>query len=100
MSKIDELTDRIERLLLRHEELRRTNDLLAQQVTVIAQERDSLRARLAAARGRIDALLDKLPQPATGATVDATVDAAVDATVDAAVDVIADRDTADANPKA
>ncbi len=66
MSRIDELTDRIERLLLRHEELRRTNDLLAQQVTVITQERDSLRARLAAARGRIDALLDKLPLPATG----------------------------------
>jgi len=61
MSRIDELTDRIERLLLRHEELRRTNDLLAQQVTVITQERDSLRARLSAARGRIDALLDKLP---------------------------------------
>jgi len=65
MSRIDELTDRIERLLLRHEELRRTNALLAQQVTVITQERDSLRARLAAARGRIDALLDKLPLPAT-----------------------------------
>ncbi|MCH8179166.1 MAG: cell division protein ZapB [Proteobacteria bacterium] len=64
MSRIDELTDRIERLLLRHEELRRTNDLLAQQVTVITQERDSLRARLAAARGRIEALLDKLPMPA------------------------------------
>ncbi len=63
MSKIDELTDRIERLLLRHEELRRTNDLLAQQVTVVSQERDSLRARLAAARGRIDTLLDKLPLP-------------------------------------
>jgi len=69
MSRIDELTDRIERLLLRHEELRRTNDLLAQQVTVISQERDSLRARLAAARGRIDALLDKLPLPANGAHV-------------------------------
>jgi cell division protein ZapB len=63
MSRIDELTDRIERLLLRHEELRRTNELLAQQVTVVTQERDSLRARLAAARGRIDALLDKLPLP-------------------------------------
>ncbi|MDI1349797.1 cell division protein ZapB [Aquabacterium sp.] len=77
MSRIDELTDRIERLLLRHEELRRTNDLLAQQVTVITQERDSLRARLAAARGRIDALLDKLPLPATGVHpgMDADVDA-------------------------
>lgn len=64
MSKIDELTDRIERLLLRHEELRRTNALLQQQVAVVTQERDSLRARLSAARGRIDALIDKLPAPA------------------------------------
>ncbi|MEY4764344.1 MAG: hypothetical protein RI907_1017 [Pseudomonadota bacterium] len=61
MSRIDELTDRIERLLLRHEELARTNALLQQQVQVIAQERDSLRARLSAARARIDTLIDKLP---------------------------------------
>ncbi len=61
MSRIDELTDRIERLLLRHEELRRTNALLQQQLAVTAQERDSLRARLSAARARIDALIDKLP---------------------------------------
>lgn len=64
MSRIDELTDRIERLLLRHEELRRTNALLQQQVAVTTQERDSLRARLSAARARIDALIDKLPHPA------------------------------------
>ena len=64
MSRIDELTDRIERLLLRHEELRRTNALLQQQLTVTLQERDSLRARLSAARSRIDALIDKLPQEA------------------------------------
>lgn len=64
MSRIDELTDRIERLLLRHEELRRTNALLQQQLAVTTQERDSLRARLSAARSRIDALIDKLPQPA------------------------------------
>jgi uncharacterized protein (TIGR02449 family) len=62
MSRIDELTDRIERLLLRHEELRRTNALLQQQLAVTTQERDSLRARLSAARARIDALIDKLPQ--------------------------------------
>lgn len=61
MSRIDELTDRIERLLLRHEELHRTNALLQQQVAITAQERDSLRARLSAARARIDALIDKLP---------------------------------------
>jgi cell division protein ZapB len=64
MSRIDELTDRIERLLLRHEELRRTNALLQQQLAVTTQERDSLRARLSAARARIDALIDKLPMPA------------------------------------
>ena len=64
MSRIDELTDRIERLLLRHEELRRTNALLTQQVHVVTQERESLKARLGAARARIDALLDKLPLPA------------------------------------
>ncbi|AWI54161.1 DUF904 domain-containing protein [Aquabacterium olei] len=62
MSRIDELTERIERLLLRHEELRRTNALLEQQLAVTLQERDSLRARLSAARARIDALIDRLPQ--------------------------------------
>jgi uncharacterized protein (TIGR02449 family) len=70
MSRIDELTDRIERLLLRHEELRRTNALLQQQLTVTAQERDSLRARLSAARARIDALIDKLPHPPGDAAED------------------------------
>ena len=61
MTSFDELTDRVERLLLRHEELRRINALLEQQVLVLTQERDSLRARLLAARSRIDALIDKLP---------------------------------------
>jgi cell division protein ZapB len=81
MSRIDELTDRIERLLLRHEELRRTNALLEQQVTVVTQERESLKARLAAARGRIDALLDKLPPPAAGEPLpDTDAPSATDAT--------------------
>ncbi|MGC4061444.1 MAG: cell division protein ZapB [Aquabacterium sp.] len=70
MSRIDELTDRIERLLLRHEELRRTNALLQQQLAVTTQERDSLRARLSAARARIDALIDKLPQASAEAAHD------------------------------
>lgn len=61
MSKIDELADRVERLLLRHEELARTNALLQQQLAATTQERDSLRSRLAAARARIDALLERLP---------------------------------------
>ena len=65
MSRIEDLTDRVERLLLRHEELQRTNALLQQQLQVTTQERDSLRARLSAARARIDTLIDKLPAPAS-----------------------------------
>ena len=80
MSRIDELTDRIERLLLRHEELARTNALLQQQVNVVTQERDSLRARLTAARLRIDTLIDKLPQLTGDHAVDHTAaDAGPDA---------------------
>ena len=61
MSKIDELAERVERLLLRHAELQRTNTLLSEQLAVVVHERDSLRSRLSAARGRIDALLERLP---------------------------------------
>ena len=61
MSSITDLVDRVERLLVRHEELKRTNTLLEQQVQALTLERDSLRSRLAAARGRIEALLDRLP---------------------------------------
>lgn len=66
MSKTQELADRVERLLLRHEELKRTHDLLAQQLNAVTLERDNLRSRLNAARGRIDSLLQRLPtdQPA------------------------------------
>ena len=69
MSRLDDLAERIERLVLRHEELKRTNALLEQQLGSVSSERDSLRSRLAAARARIDALLDRLPAergPATG----------------------------------
>jgi cell division protein ZapB len=61
MSTIQELAERVERLLLRHEEVKRTNVLLEQQLAAVTQERDSLRSRLNAARGRIDALLERLP---------------------------------------
>jgi len=64
MSKIDELAERVERLLLRHVELQRTNALLEQQLAALTQERDSLRSRLTAARGRIDTLLERLPAEA------------------------------------
>jgi uncharacterized protein (TIGR02449 family) len=60
-SPLDPVLERVERLLLRYEELRRTNDLLIAQVETLAQERDSLKSRLQAARSRIDGLLDRLP---------------------------------------
>jgi cell division protein ZapB len=68
MSRTEELIDRVERLLLRHDELQRTNLILQQQLQAALNERDSLRARLAAARSRIDTLIDKLPAPILPAT--------------------------------
>ena len=59
------LIERVERLLLRHQELQRTNDLLTQQVAQITQERDALKSRLQTARHRIDALLERLPEEST-----------------------------------
>lgn len=61
MPKIEELADKVERLLLRHEEVLRTKALLEQQVTALLQERDQLRTRLNAARSRIDALIERCP---------------------------------------
>ncbi len=59
--QLDQITERVERLLLRHEELQRTNALLVEQVHALQAERDSLKSRLLAARSRIDALLERLP---------------------------------------
>ncbi len=61
MSRLDELAERIDRLVLRHDELKRTSALLEQQLGSVTAERDSLRLRLAAARARVDALLERLP---------------------------------------
>lgn len=61
MSKIEVLAERVDRLVLRHAELKRTGTLIEQQLIAVSAERDSLRSRLAAARARIDALLSRLP---------------------------------------
>ena len=61
MSKLEDLTEKVDRLVLRHQELRRTSSLIEQQLAAVSAERDSLRSRLAAARARIDALLERLP---------------------------------------
>jgi cell division protein ZapB len=60
-ASLHDLAQRIDRLLLRHEELERTNKLLLEQVASLAGERDGLKSRLTAARSRIDALLERLP---------------------------------------
>jgi cell division protein ZapB len=61
MGNLQDLAERIDRLVLRHEELKRTSALIEQQLAAVTSERDSLRSRLAAARARIDALLARLP---------------------------------------
>jgi chromosome segregation ATPase len=61
MAGLDELSERVDRLLLRQQELTRTRALLEQQLLAVTAERDSLRSRLAAARARVDTLLERLP---------------------------------------
>lgn len=59
--QIDQIAERVERLLVRYAEMQRTNALLAGQVELLTRERDSLKSRLNAARARVDALLERLP---------------------------------------
>ena len=60
---IEQIAERVERLLLRLAELQRTNALQAQQVSALTQERDSLKSRLQTARARVDALTAPPPAP-------------------------------------
>jgi cell division protein ZapB len=61
-TQLDQVTERVERLLVRHLELQRTNALLTEQLALLTHERDSLKSRLGAARARVDALLERLPE--------------------------------------
>jgi cell division protein ZapB len=67
MAKLEDLAERVDRLVLRHQELKRASTLLEQQLAAVSAERDSLRSRLAAARSRIDALLERLPAESSSA---------------------------------
>ena len=69
MPTLDDLVRRVEHLLVRHAELQRTQQLLQQQVSQLTAERDALRARVQAAKIRIDTLLERLP---AGKNVDDT----------------------------
>ena len=84
MSKLEDLAERVDRLVLRHQELKRTSGLIEQQLAAVTAERDSLRSRLGAARARIDALLERLPADAAPA-VRAASHAASDASTEAPV---------------
>jgi chromosome segregation ATPase len=83
MAKLEDLAERVERLVLRHQELRRTSRLIEQQLQTVSAERDSLRSRLGAARARIDALLERLPPEGHAGVEAATprVEARAEATV-------------------
>ena len=61
MSTLQDLSERIDRLVLRHEELKRSHALLEEQLAAVAAERDNLRSRLVAARARVETLLARLP---------------------------------------
>jgi cell division protein ZapB len=64
LSQIDQIADRVERLLACIDEMQRTNAHLNAQVESLTAERDSLKSRLGAARARVDALLERLPESA------------------------------------
>jgi uncharacterized protein (TIGR02449 family) len=66
--QIDQIAARVERLLVRYEELQRTNALLSAQVNALAHERDSLKSRLGAAPARVEALLERLPEATAAGT--------------------------------
>jgi hypothetical protein len=61
---LENIFDRVERLLLRHEELKRTNVLLEEQVAQLVLERDSMKSRLNTAKIRVESLLERLPSEA------------------------------------
>jgi len=61
LPSLSQIAERVDRLLVRHAELQRTNTLLSQQLSELTHERDALGSRLQAARPRIGALLDRLP---------------------------------------
>ena len=57
----DQIAERVDRLLLRHAEMQRTQQAMARQIEALTLERDALKIRLRTARDRLDALIDRLP---------------------------------------
>ncbi len=69
MQIFEQLVLRIDRLLLRQQELQRTNVLLQEQLAKAVAERDMARTRLHTAGARIDALLAYLAEQTASAEV-------------------------------
>lgn len=61
-SQIEQISERVERLLVRYAEVQRTNALLIVQMDELTLERDSLQSKLSAVRARLDALIERLPE--------------------------------------
>lgn len=59
-SQIDQLVERVERLLQRHTDLQKSHAAQALALQAACEERDELRERMKTASTRIDALLEKL----------------------------------------
>ncbi|MFT7324480.1 MAG: cell division protein ZapB [Rhodoferax sp.] len=67
-SQIDQIAERVAQLITRYDELQHINASLEAQLESLAEERNSLKARLGACRARADALVKRLPDTAaTGA---------------------------------
>jgi cell division protein ZapB len=73
-SYIDQVVERVERLLLRHQELQRTNQLLEDELAQVTRDRDLLKARLQAARAKVDMLLQRLPSGVDASAAGQTAD--------------------------
>ena len=66
LTRLPELSDRVQSLLQGYADLQATCLALEQQIADLTAERDSLRSRLSAARARVDALLDRLSKESPG----------------------------------
>ena len=61
-SMLDPVAVRVERLIEKYEALQQANRLMSEEIQALHKERDSLKSRLKAARARVDALIEKLPE--------------------------------------
>lgn len=79
MSRLEDLAERIDRLVARHEALKRSNAQLSKQLAELSHEHHSLQARLGAALRRLDALSERLPEHAGGTLAETLAQAAAPA---------------------